>query len=507
MKIYLILIIFTLSISRSFAQEESNFNRVWGFNNGLARVQTGDLYGFLDSSFHEVIPCKFKWAGDFNESFGLAAFEDSSCLLGFINAFGDTIVHPHYDNFYFSWESKEWDFNEFIYAKKEGKYGFINIQGKEIIPCIYDQTINTPEHFRQGLVQMGKAGKYGLLDENGIVKIDFDYEYPFFWYEKEGLSYKFVTSLKDSFFDFIDIQKFKVIRTDYTNASDFVEGFSIVEKNGKDGFVDTLLQLRIPCIYYIAKEFNNGLAPVCNIDYKWGVVDTDGDTIIDFKYDNIDVFQNGITKVELNKKLGCLNEKGEIVVPIEYDEILCSSTKFKLEHIKVCKNDSCSLLDLNGVKVSTTSYSELYFIEEFYLYTDVLINETENYFIGNRDDFAYAINRDGKEINNIGSKLLIFFYNGLALIKNENDKCGFVNKEGKLLIPFDYDYYWYYHFISGNSILKKDEKFGMIDEKGEIVIPFMYDYLEHYSEGYALAKINDAYYFIDSKKNAIKISR
>ncbi len=505
MKIYLILIIFTLSVSQSSGQEESNFNRAWGFNKGLARVQSGNLYGFLDSNFQEVIPCKYKWVGDFSEINGLAAFEDSSSLLGFINAFGDTIVPPLYDNFYFTWKSKEWDFNEFIYAKKEGKYGFINKQGKEIIPCIYDQTTQTPEKFRRGLVQMKKEGKYGLLDESGNVKIDFEYEYPFFWYDSKRLSSKFVTSLKDSFFDFIDIQKFKVFRTDYTNASDFVEGFSIVEKNGKDGFVDTLLQLRIPCIYYFAKEFNNGLAPVCNLDHKWGVIDTDGDTIIDFKFDNIDVFQNGITKVELNKKLGCLNEKGEVVVPIEYDEILCSSNKFKLEHIKVCKNDSCSLLDLKGVKVSTASYSKLYFIEEFYLYTDVLINETENYFIGNRDGFSYAINRKGKEINSIGSKQLIFFYNGLALIKN--DKCGFVNKEGKLSIPFDYDYYWYYHFISGNSILKKDEKFGMIDEEGEIVIPFMYDYLEHFSEGYALAKINDAYYFIDSKKNAIKISR
>jgi hypothetical protein len=67
-------------------------------------------------------------------------------------------------------------------------------------------------------------------------------------------------------------------------------------------------------------------------DYKWGVIDTEGNIIVPFgKYDWIDGFDNGLARVKIGKitngkadndnKWGIINEAGKEVLPVEYDNI------------------------------------------------------------------------------------------------------------------------------------------------------------------------------------------
>ena len=67
-------------------------------------------------------------------------------------------------------------------------------------------------------------------------------------------------------------------------------------------------------------------------DYKWGVTDLDGNIIVPFgKYDWIDGFDQGLARVKIGRapsnqvdndnKWGIINEQGEEVLPVEYDEI------------------------------------------------------------------------------------------------------------------------------------------------------------------------------------------
>ena len=46
---------------------------------------------------------------------------------------------------------------------KEGKYGFLDPEGKEAVPFIYDEAYD----FNQGLALVYKDEKYGCVDKNG----------------------------------------------------------------------------------------------------------------------------------------------------------------------------------------------------------------------------------------------------------------------------------------------------------------------------------------------------
>lgn len=51
------------------------------------------------------------------------------------------------------------DFSEgFAAVKKAGKWGFINKEGKNVIPCQYDKVAS----FREGLVAVVKNGKVDI---------------------------------------------------------------------------------------------------------------------------------------------------------------------------------------------------------------------------------------------------------------------------------------------------------------------------------------------------------
>lgn len=60
-----------------------------------------------------------------------------------------------------------------IWVKKNGLYGYIDNNAKEVIPLIYKNTYA----FSDGLASVEKDGKYGYIDTNGKVVIDFKYDW------------------------------------------------------------------------------------------------------------------------------------------------------------------------------------------------------------------------------------------------------------------------------------------------------------------------------------------
>ena len=59
------------------------------------------------------------------------------------------------------------------YVKKDGKYGFVDIHGNLVIPCIYDYA----RSFSEGLAYVNKDGKEGYIDIHGNLVIPCIYDY------------------------------------------------------------------------------------------------------------------------------------------------------------------------------------------------------------------------------------------------------------------------------------------------------------------------------------------
>ena len=140
-----------------------------------------------------------------------------------------------------------------VQAIDNTKYGFIDVSGKEVIPCVYDDS----GEFCEGLAWAKKGGKYGFIDKNGKEIIPFMYD----------------------------------------EAKRFNEGLAAVFKNGKWGFVDKTGKLNIPLVYSDASSFAEGVARVMNNSKKCGYIDKTGKVVIQMNYDMASSFANGYARV------------------------------------------------------------------------------------------------------------------------------------------------------------------------------------------------------------------
>lgn len=130
------------------------------FNEGLAPVMKDGLWGYVDKSGKNVIPCIYSYAGLFYN--GIAAVSDSGGKYMFINSSGKKINETLWDN-YGSYLG-----GKIIPVKKDGKWGFIDSQGKILAENIYDDVSS----YFNGFTGVKKDGKWGFVDEKGILVVN-----------------------------------------------------------------------------------------------------------------------------------------------------------------------------------------------------------------------------------------------------------------------------------------------------------------------------------------------
>lgn len=91
--------------------------------------------------------------------------------------------------------------------------------------------------------------------------------------------------------------------------------------------------------------------------------------------------------------------------------------------------------------------------------------------------------------------------NTLFPIWDKNNKSGFMDSAGKVMIGFVYDSAKDFH--EGLAAVEANDKYGYIDYSGKIIIKPQYDEVSFFSEGLAAVKIIDKWGFIDSSGKMI----
>lgn len=214
---------------------------------------------------------------------------------------------------------------EYTVAVLNGKSGLIDCEGKPITEFIYDDLSDEFEYdmgyefgwvnFRNNYdkyCRMRLNGKWGLLDRNGNIIVNFKYSNPV-----QELGENFIIDLdKDEFSvnSFI-MDKNNNIRLDL--MFDFVYpriNYAIVQKDYKYGILNNNLNLMIDCKYDYLHGGDNYKYLEATLHDKYGVIDIDENIILDFIYDNVTVEKRNnkyIFKAELDNKSALFNEKGE----------------------------------------------------------------------------------------------------------------------------------------------------------------------------------------------------
>ena len=166
----------------------------------------------------------------------------------------------------YDWQD-DFIFNGLIKVRLDGKYGFINEDGEEIIPCKYEDA----DVFSDGLAKVKSAEGWGFVNENGEEIVACKYEEAHaFW-----LGLAKVKSAKG--WGFVNKNGEEIIPCKYEKAYAFEGGLSLVKSKEGYGFVNNEGEEIIPCKYEDAHGFLFGAKTAeVKLNGEWINIDKTG---------------------------------------------------------------------------------------------------------------------------------------------------------------------------------------------------------------------------------------
>lgn len=269
------------------------------FQGNLCKVRNDDKYGFINLEGEEILPCKY---------------DDITFVFGDILKIDDEysrFISDRQDNL--------------LQVKLNNKYGIIDLEGKEIIPCKYDDL--TIFDWNEKLLQVKLDNKYGLINLEGKEIIPCKYDDLKGSYDAvEGIALVQIETKLNNKHGIINLEGKEIIpcKYDYINTNDWYEEWLDVKMNNKYGIINSEGKVIIPCKYDDLKGFDwsNNLFLV-KLDNKYGLINSERKEFISCKYDDLILFdaREKLVKVKLDNKYGIVDFEGKEIIPCSFDHI------------------------------------------------------------------------------------------------------------------------------------------------------------------------------------------
>jgi len=202
------------------------------------------------------------------------------------------------------------------------------------------------------------------------------------------------------------------------------------------------------------KWYGKYLFPVINHREEFGFMDEEGNLIVDFAYEEVNEFSEGLAAVSKNGKYGVITTSGEVAVDFVYELI----SDYQLGHAIVKDNGKYGLIDRNGKTMIPIIYEDLQFV-----FSDQLL-----FFENGR----YGLmNMNGRVVKPAQFIDFLPFNESCAIVTYDQGKA-ILHSSLELLIPRLLDEI---EPIKEGFIASKDEKYGVFDFFGREVVPLIYD--------------------------------
>lgn len=260
---------------------------------------------------------------------------------GYINNEGRWIIPPKYD--------MALNFSDGVALVKDSYQGgevwdVINDKGQSIIQSeyygygvflkLYDYrvTIHPNKHFTEGLVPVSVE----ILDKN---------------YKGPAVSGYLNKSGELELYGY------------YEKVFNFQDGYAAVVKNGKYGFINHNGEWVIKPTFAMCGSFSNGLAPALDEKTrKWGFINKQGAWAIEPQFSKAKDFSDGLAAVWKDFKWGYINVYGEFKIPLEYR----IAESFSDGYAYVGKDNNFYFIDAQGNKAfSADLYQKICFTKAF----------------------------------------------------------------------------------------------------------------------------------------------
>lgn len=416
---------------------------------------------------------------------------------------------------------------------QDGKYGLISLEGKKVTNAIYDEISNLP--YKEGELLVKQNDKYGVINMKGNKIIDITYdEIKVDGYYNEENNYRYagyITLIKTQEgyrYGYLNYKGEKILDTEYnaisrvTDIRNNDEVYLICSKNGQFGLnknEELIIKNEYQSIQYDA---TNELFMI-EKSKKYGIADLEGNVIVPIQYNQIDITgiylyaqnEQGTTvynnkgteakidaniailntdnekyKIRINNqqgtKYGVINREGEQLIEekynyIEYlydeyfiisnenrqlgiidekETVKIEADKDSLQKIKDTDLIQATLADNKTIQIYTRK------MEKICEMTNATIEVEDNFIkIYNEEETRY-FDKEGRELKNTE-----VYGNNKLFVSNKDNKYGFVDKEGNIVVEYQYDKAYEFNEY-GFATVKKDGKWGSINEQGEeVVVP------------------------------------
>ena len=343
-------------------------------------------------------------------------------------------------------------------VQKQGKYGLINMDGTEILPCEYEE-IKALQGVENAIL-LQKEGKYGIVNNEGKTLIEPNYV------EIQGLgkeaSQGFIVKNQEGKYGIIDISNKQVLETKYDAISKIHKGdYYVVTENGKQKVVKKdgteILNGEYDEIVAILKNPENGI--IYKDNEKYGLMNLEGTKIIAENYDDLKEAKTGTFIVKQKDNYGIIDQEGKTLVEVKYKGINYNEKA----DIYITEDENYNNEILNGnYEIKLTGMVTN--IDDERGYIEIKQEEGYKYY-----NFKFE---EQKEAD-------IFKTNTLFVSKKDG-KYGFLDKDGNVVVDYIYDDATMQNTY-GYAGIKKDGKWGVVDRNGKVIQEPTYkldDYLQ-----------------------------
>lgn len=359
-------------------------------------------------------------------------------------------------------------------VEKNGKYGLINMEGKQILNTEYDDIYALKNTENTLIIKSNE--NIGVSDELGNIIIE--PKYAEIKAIEDNYKYGYIVKNDDNKFGIIDANKKVIFEPEFEEIkSIYGAGKYVVKEDGDLRIIDSekIVALRVGFDDVVSINGDNVVVIKNN---KYGVLNMAGEEKIERKYEDLKYAYNDYYIAKLNGKYGIVSINNETALEFDFSSITYRKEGNFIEAEK--ENEVETLIYDSNLNLKLTGI-----ISE--------INESKGYFkvrVGTEYKY-YNFKFEEKENKDL-------LKNNKIYLNKKDGKYGFVDKNGKEVTGYIYDDAQELNSY-GYAAVKKDGLWGAIDENGRKTADFKYklennliiDFIDKYHIG---EDLNALYY-------------
>ena len=337
-----------------------------------------------------------------------------------------------------------WYEKNILKVSKNGKYGLIDLNGKELLPIEYDE-ITVLDGMENSII-IKKDGKVGLVNDNGSILIEVNYKD----IRALGETYKdgYITIDDAGKYGVVSATKKQILENKYDEIMPvYLKDYYLIKEGEKKEVIDSNGNVILDSGFDdIKSATTNGVIFVKNNLY--GEISTSGEITLEAKYQDLKEVKDGIYIAKQNDKYGIIDNVGNEQLAFEYAGITY--------------NEKADLFFAEDSEYNTSIINDIYDVKATGILSEVN-NEDEYIRMRVNDNYKYY---DFKGVETANTKVL---KDNTIFLDKKDGKYGYVDKKGNPITEYIYDDATEqnkYGFVA----VKKDGVWGSLDKNGKEVI-------------------------------------